>query len=61
VVLHLLAWQIFFESGISKEILNGNPLFILTTERTSGSFSVGDYNYKTIYVLNSVAAKVIAY
>ena len=32
---------------------------LLTTERTSGCFSVGDYNYKAIYVMNPVAVKVL--
>ena len=36
-----------------------NPRFVLTTEQTSGCFSVGDYNYKAIYVLNPVAVKVL--
>jgi len=45
-----------------------NPRFVLTTERTSGRScvggkffkSVGDYNYKAIYILNPVAIKVLA-
>ena len=27
--------DVFLERGISKGILNGNPLFVLTTEQTS--------------------------
>jgi len=32
---------------------------LITIEQTSGCFSVGDYNYKAIYVLNPVAVKVL--
>ena len=34
---------------------------LITTAQTSGCFSVGDYNYKAIYVLNPVAVKMLAY
>ena len=34
---------------------------LITIARTLGCFSVGGYNYKAIYVLNSVAVEVLAY
>ena len=36
-----------------------NPRFVLTTEQTSGCYSVGDYNFKAIYYLDPLFVKVI--
>ena len=58
LVLRPLAWQMFLESGISKKILNRNPLFILTTGQTlaSLSFYKWDWEREIEYFLSGLPA-----
>ena len=42
-----------------KAHIKGNPRFVLTTEQTSGCYSVGAYNYRAIYALAPVVVKAL--
>ena len=46
-------------TGIVKVRLKSKPRFIVTTEQTSGCYSVGAYNYRATYALAPVVVKAL--
>lgn len=46
-------------TGIVKSRLKPKPRFVLTTEKTSGCYSVGAYNYRAIYALAPGVVKAL--